>query len=96
MKQSEQVFLHHNPLFDDDNDDYNQHSVKNQFSESTSEKNEDEDEGIHEPTVHAFSFEFNKENISKIQQYAENQLMSKQQLRNDLSKPIIRPWEEIR
>ena len=27
MKQSEQVLLHHNPLFDDDNDGYNQHSV---------------------------------------------------------------------
>ena len=82
MKQSEQVLLHHNPLFDDDNDDYNQHLVQTQFSEPTSEKSEDEDEGIHEPTVHAFSFEFNKENISKIQQHAENQpqMMSKQQL----------------
>ena len=56
MKQFEQVFLHHNPLFDDNNDDYNQHSVKNQVSESTSEKNEDEYEGIHEPIVPAFFF----------------------------------------
>ena len=98
MKQSEQVFLHHNPLFDDDNNDYNQHSVQTQFSEPTLEKNEDEDEGIHEPTVHAFSFKFNEENISKIQQHAKNQpqMMSKKQLRNDLYKPIIRPWEEIR
>ena len=71
MKQYEQVLLHHNPLFDDEDDDYNQHSVKNQFSELTSEKNEDEDEGIHEPTVHAFSFEFNEENIPKIQQRAK-------------------------
>ena len=80
MKQSEQVLLHHNPLFYDEDDDYNQHSVKNQFSESTLEKNEDEDEGIHEPTIHAFCFEFNEENISKIQQHAENQpqMMSKQ------------------
>ena len=72
--------------------------MKNQVSEPTLEKNEDEDEGIHEPTIHVFSFEFNKENISKIQQHAENQpqMMSKQQIRNDLSKPIIRPWEEIR
>ena len=95
MKQFEQVLLHHNPLFDDEDDDYNKHSVKNQVSEPTSEKNEDEDEGIHEPTVHAFSFEFNEENISKIQQHAENkpQMMSKKQLRNDLSNPIIRPWE---
>ena len=69
MKQSEQVLLHHNPLFHDEDDDYNQHSTKNQFSESTSEKNEDKDE----PTVHAFSFEFIEENISKIQQHAENQ-----------------------
>ena len=77
MKQYQQVLLHHNPLFDDDNDDYNQHSSKNQFSELTSEKNEDKDE----PTVHAFSFEFNEENISKIQQHGENQrqMMSKQQ-----------------
>ena len=36
MKQFEQVLLHQNPLFDDEDDDYNQHSVKNQFSESTS------------------------------------------------------------
>ena len=70
MKQSEQVLLHHNPLFNDDNDDYNQHSVQTEFSEPTSEKTEDEDEGIHEPTVHAFSFEFNEENTSKIQQHA--------------------------
>ena len=78
MKQYEQVLLHHNPLFDDEDDDYNQHSVKNQFSESTSEKNEDKDE----PIVHAFYFEFNEENISKIQQHAENQpqMMSKQQV----------------
>ena len=54
MKQYEQVIVHHNPLFDDDNDDYNQHSVQMQFSDPTSEKNEDEDEGIHKPTVHAF------------------------------------------
>ena len=63
MKQYDQVLLHHNPLFDDEDDDYNQHSVKNQFSESTSEKNEDKDE----PIVHVFSFELNEENISKIQ-----------------------------
>ena len=56
MKQSEQVLLHHNPLFDDEDDDYNQHSLQTQSSEPTSKKNEDEDEGIHEPTVHAFSF----------------------------------------
>ena len=81
MKQYEQVLLHYNPLFDDEDDDYNQHSLKNQFSESTSDKNEDE--GIHEPEVHAFSFEFNEENISKIQQHAEknkSQMMSKKQL----------------
>ena len=60
MKQSQQVLLHHNPLFDDENDDYDQHSVQTQFSEPNSEKNENEDEGIHEPTIHVFSFEFNK------------------------------------
>ena len=70
MKQSEQFIVHHNPLFDDEDDDYNQNLVQTQFSESTSEKNEDEDDGIHEPTVHAFSFEFNEENTSKIQQHA--------------------------
>ena len=80
MKQSEQVPLHHNPLFDDEDDVYNQHSVKNQLSEPTLENNEYEDEGIHEPTIHVFSFEFNEENISKIQQHVENQpqMMSKQ------------------
>ena len=98
MNQSEQVPLHHSPLFDDDNDDYNQHSVKNKFRKLTSETNEDEDEGIYETIAHAFSFEFNEENISKIQQLAKNQsqMMSKQRLHKDLSKPIIRPWEEIR
>ena len=57
MKQFEQVLLHHNPLFD-----------------------EDEDEGIHEPTIHVFSFEFNEENISKIKEHVENQpqIMSNQ------------------
>ena len=95
MKQYEQVIFKHSPLFDVENDDYNQHSMQTQFNEPTSEKNEDEDEGIHEPTIHVFSFEFNEENISKIQQHAENkpQMMSKKQLRNDLSNPIIRPWE---
>ena len=27
MKQSEQVIVNHNPLFDDEDDDYSQHSV---------------------------------------------------------------------
>ena len=27
MKQYEQVLIHQNPLFDDEEDDYNQHSV---------------------------------------------------------------------
>ena len=40
---------------------------------------------------------FKEEQFSKIQQHAENQpqMMSKKQLQNDLSKPIIRPWGEI-
>ena len=56
-----------------------------------------EDEAIYGPKFKAFYFDFNEENISMVQQHAENQLpiISKQQLQNDLSKPIIRPWGEI-
>ena len=56
-----------------------------------------EDESIYGPKFKAFSFYFNEESISMVQQHAENQLpiISKQQLPNDLSKPNIRRWEEI-
>jgi hypothetical protein len=52
---------------------------------------------IFEPTFQEFSFDFNEENISMIQQHAVNPLpqISMQQVHNTLSKPIIRPWEEI-
>jgi hypothetical protein len=58
----------------------------------------DKNEVIHEPTFQEFSFEFSEENLSIMQQHAVNQFsqMSKQQVQNTISKPIIRPWEEIK
>jgi hypothetical protein len=97
MKCSELVFVQHDPLYDDDDDanDFDQQLVKKQLNKTTPEA--DEDESIHEPTFQEFSFEFSEENLSMIQQHAVNQLphISKQQVQNTLSKPIIRPWEEI-
>jgi len=98
MKCYELVFVQHNPLYDDDDDDvFDQQSVKEQHSDTTSESVSDEVESIHEPTVQEFSFEVNEENLSMMHQHAVNPLprISKKQVQNTLSKPIIRPWEEI-
>jgi GAF domain-containing protein len=67
--------------------------VKEKLSETTPYT--DEDEVIFEPTFQIFSFEFNEENLSMMQQHTINPLpqVSKQQVQNTLSNPIIRPWE---
>jgi hypothetical protein len=98
VKCSELVFVQHNPLYDDDDDDddvFDQQSVKEKLSKTIPDA--DKDESIHEPTFQEFSFEFSEENLSMLQQHAVNPLpqISKQQVQNTLSKPIIRPWEEI-
>jgi hypothetical protein len=84
-------------LYDDDDDDdvFDQQSVKEKLSKTTPDA--DEDEAIHEPTFQEFSFDFSEENLSIMQQHIVNPLplISKQQVQNTLSKPIIRPWEEI-
>jgi hypothetical protein len=66
VKCYELVFVQNNPLYDDDDDDFDQHSVQEKLSEPTSDTSADEDEVVHE------------------------------QVQLSLSKPIIRPWEEIR
>jgi hypothetical protein len=99
VKCSELVFVQNNPLYDDEDDDNNdvfdQQSVKKQLSKTTPDV--DEDEAIHEPTFQEFSFEFSEENLSMMQQHAVNPLprISKKRVQNTLSKPIIKPWEEI-
>jgi hypothetical protein len=44
----ELVLVQNNPLFDDDNDDYDQQSVQEKQSEPTSYTSADEDEVVHE------------------------------------------------
>jgi hypothetical protein len=98
VKCFELIFVQNNPLYND-NDDvvdaFDQHIVKEQLNKTTPDV--DEDEAIFEPSFQEFSFEFSEENLSMMQQHAVNQLsqMSKKQVENTLSKPIIRPWEEI-
>ena len=98
VKCSKLVFFQHNPLYDDDDDDvFDQQSVKEQHSDTTLESVLDEVESIHEHTIHKFSFDFSEENLSMMHQHAVNPppRISKQRVHNTLSKPIIRPWEEI-
>jgi hypothetical protein len=89
VKCSELVFVQHNPLYDDEDDDFDQQSVKEKLSKTTPDANKDE--AIHEPTFQEFSFDFSEENLSMLQQHVVNQLprISKQQVQNNLSKPII-------
>jgi hypothetical protein len=68
MKYSELVFVQNNPLYNDDDDNDDQQSVKENLNEPTSEATSNEDEVV---------------------QVQHNQTQ------NTLSKPIIRPWEEI-
>jgi hypothetical protein len=105
MNCSELVFVQNNPLYDDNYDDdkddddevFNQQPVKEQHSDTTSELVSCEVEYIHEPTIQEFSFDFSVENLSMMHQHVVNPLpwISKQQVYNTLSKPIIIPWEEI-
>jgi hypothetical protein len=93
VKCSKLVFVQKNPLYEDDV--FDQQSVKEQLWKTTPYA--DKDKAILGPTFQEFSFEFSEENLSMLQQHAVNQLsqISKQQVENTLSKPIIRPWEEI-
>ena len=75
VKCSELVFVQHNPLYDDNDDDvFNQQSVKEQHNDTNSKSVSDEVESIHEPTFQEFSFDFNEENLSMLQQHAVNLL----------------------
>jgi hypothetical protein len=69
--------------------------MKDQLNKTSSDA--DKDDAILEPTFQEFSFEFNEENFSMMHQNAVNPLprISKKQVQNTLSKPIIIPWEEI-
>jgi hypothetical protein len=71
-----------------------QQSMKEKLSKTTPYANKDE--AILEPTFQEFSFKFSEKNLSMMQ-HAVNPLpqISKQQVQNILSKPVIRPWEEI-
>jgi hypothetical protein len=91
VKCSELFFVYHNPLYNDDD----QQPVNDKLSKTTPYVVEDE--SIHEPTFQEFSFDFSEENLSMMQQHIVNPLpwISKQQVQNTLSKPIIRPWEKI-
>ena len=73
VKCSELVFVQHNPLYDDGDDDvFDQQSVKEQHSDTTSESISDKVESIHEPTIQEFSFDFSEENLSMMHQHAVN------------------------
>ena len=96
-QHSELVFVQNNPLYDG-NDDLDQQNMQEKLNLSTPKSIFNEDEAIYEPTVQAFSFEFNEGNLSTVQQYVVNQpsKIMKQPVQTNLSKPIIIPWEEIR
>ena len=70
-QHSELVLVQKNPLYDDnDNDDFSdQQRVQQKFNGPNTKVVSNEDE----PTLQAFYFEFNEENISMMQQYAVNQ-----------------------
>jgi hypothetical protein len=69
--------------------------VKEKLNKTTPDA--DKDETIHEPTFQEFSFDLSEENLSMMHQHVVNLLprISKQHVHNTLSKPIIRPSEEI-
>jgi hypothetical protein len=54
VKCSELVFAQNNPLYDDDDDVFDQQLLKDKLSKTTPYANEDE--AIHEPTFQKFSF----------------------------------------
>jgi len=66
--------------------------LKEKLSKTTPDANEYAT--IHEPTFQEFSFEFSEENLSIMQQHIVNPLplISKKQVQNIVSQPIIRPW----
>jgi hypothetical protein len=75
VKCSKLVFVQHNPLYDDNDDDgdvSNQMSMKEKLNKTTSDA--DKNDAILEPTFQEFSFEFNEENFSMMHQHVVNPL----------------------
>jgi hypothetical protein len=86
VKFSELVFVQNNPLYDDDDDDdFDQQSVKEQINKPTSEANSNEDESQAEDAKAQ----------SDTTSISESKCEACHQVQHDLSKPIIRPWEEL-
>jgi len=83
MKYFELVFVQNNPLYNDDNDD--QQSVKENLNKPTSKATSNE----HESQVEDAKEHSDTTSISKIKCEA------RYPVKNSLSKPIIRTWEEI-
>jgi hypothetical protein len=84
VKFSELVFVQNNPLYDDD-DDFDQQSMKEQINKSTSEANSNENE------LQAEDAKTQSDTTS----ISESKCEARHQVQHDLSKPIIRPWEEL-
>jgi hypothetical protein len=81
MKFSELVFVQNNPLYNDDDDN----DVKEQINKPTSEVNSNEDE-LQEEDAKA---------QSDTTSISESRCEARHQIQRDLSKRIIRPWEEL-
>jgi hypothetical protein len=58
---SKLVFVQNKPLCNDEDDDFDQQSVKEKLSKTT--PNAEKDEAIFKPTIQEFSFDFNEENL---------------------------------
>jgi hypothetical protein len=86
MKYFELFFVQNNPLYDDDDDDdFDQQSVKEQINKPTSEANSNENE----------SQAGDAKAQSDTTSISESKCEACHQVQHDLSKPIIRPWEEL-
>jgi hypothetical protein len=72
VKCSELVVFQHNPLYDDDDDVFDQQPVKEKLNKTIEDTYKDE--SLHEPTFQEFSFDFGEENLSMMQQHAVNPL----------------------
>jgi chemotaxis protein histidine kinase CheA len=83
VKFSELVFVQNNPLYNDDNDD--QQSVKEQINKPPSKEASDENE----------SQEEDAKAYSDTTSISESKCEAHHQVQNDLSKRIIKPWEEL-
>jgi hypothetical protein len=85
MKYSELFFVQNNPLYDDDDDDFDQQSVKEQICKPTSKITSNEDESQAEDAKAQ----------SDTTSISESKCEACHQVQHDLSKPIIKPWEEL-